>query len=152
MKNKIEIRLYKSNDIDEIIQMFKDSISSACKNDYSAQEIEGRINALDRDKLQDSFLNSYSIVAVIDGIIVGFGNIDIENRYLDCLYVIPKFYRSGIASRICEDLESKVSGAISVHSSKTAKAFFLNRGYRLIAEQTVIRNDIKLTNYLLMKY
>lgn len=36
MKNKIEIRLYKSNDIDEVIQMFKDSISSACKNDDSA--------------------------------------------------------------------------------------------------------------------
>ncbi len=152
MKNKIEIRLYKSNDIDEVIQMFKDSISSACKNDYSAQEIKARINALDKDKLQDRFLSSYSIVAVMDSIIVGFGNIDIENRYLDCLYVRPNFYRSGIASRICEELESKVSGAISVHSSKTAKAFFLNRGYSLIAEQTVIRNEIKLTNYLLIKY
>lgn len=65
MKNKIEIRLYKSSDIDEVIQMFKDSISSACKNDYSAQEIEARINALDRDKLQDRFLSSYSIVAVM---------------------------------------------------------------------------------------
>ena len=152
MKNKIKIRLYKSNDIDEVIQMFKDSISGACKNDYSAQEIEAWINALDKDKLQDRFLTSYSIVAVMDSIIVGFGNIDIENRYLDCLYVRPKFYRSGIASRICEELESKVSGAISVHSSKTAKAFFLNRGYSLIAEQTVIRKEIKLTNYLLIKY
>ena len=152
MKSKIIIRLYKSNDIDEVIQMFKGSISSACKNDYSVQEIEARINALDRDKLQDRILNSYSIVAVIDIIIVGFGNIDIENRYLDCLYVRPKFYRSGIATRICEELESKVSGAISVHSSKTAKAFLLNRGYNLIAEQTVIRNEIKLTNYLLIKY
>ena len=152
MKNKIEIRLYKSSDIDEVIQMFKDSISSACKNYYSAQEIEARINALDRDKLQDRFLSSYSIVAVMDSIIVGFENIDIENRYLDCLYVRPKFYRSGFATRICEELESKVSGTISVHSSKTAKAFFLNRGYSLTAEQTVIRNEIKLTNYLLIKY
>lgn len=123
MKNKIEIRLYKSSDIDEVIQMFKDSISSACKNDYSAQEIEARINALDRDKLQDRFLSSYSIVAVMDSIIVGFKNIDIENRYLDCLYVKPKFYRSGFATRICEELESKVSGTISVHSSKRQKHF-----------------------------
>lgn len=152
MKSRIEIRLYKSNDIDEVIQMFKDSMSSACKNDYSAHEIEAWINALDKDKLQSRFLSSYSIVAVIDGIIVGFGNIDIENRYLDCLYVKPKFYRSGIATKICEELESKVSGSISAHASKTAKAFFLNRGYSLIAEQTVIRNDIKLTNYILIKY
>lgn len=123
MKNKIEIRLYKSSDIDEVIQMFKDSISSACKNYYSAQEIEARINALDRDKLQDRFLSSYSIVAVMDSIIVGFENIDIENRYLDCLYVRPKFYRSGFATRICEELESKVSGTISVHSSKRQKHF-----------------------------
>ena len=152
MKSKIKIRLCKSNDIDEVIQMFKDSISSTCKNDYLAQEIEAWINALDKDKLQGRFLNTYSIVAVMDSIIVGFGNIDIKNRYLDCLYVRPKFYRGGIASRICEELESKVSGAISVHSSKTAKAFFLNRGYSLIAEQTVIRNEIELTNYLLIKY
>lgn len=152
MKSRIEIRLYKSSDIDEVIQMFKDSISSACKNDYSVQEIETWINALDRDNLQARFLNSYSIVAVMDGIIVGFGNIDIEKRYLDCLYVKPKFYRSGIATKICEVLESKVLGTISVHSSKTAKAFFLNRGYKLIAEQTVVRNEIKLTNYVLIKY
>lgn len=152
MKSRIEIRLYKNSDIDEIIQMFKDSISSACKNDYSAQEIEARINALDRDKLQDRFLNSYSIVAVMDDTIVGFGNIDIEKRYLDCLYVKPKFYRSGIAAKICEELENKVLGIISVHSSKTSKAFFLNRGYKLIAEQTVVRNQIKLTNYVLIKY
>lgn len=152
MESRIEIRLYKSNDIDEAIQMFKDSISSACKNDYSTQEIEAWINSLDRNKLQDRFLNSYSIVAVMDGIIVGFGNIDIEKRYLDCLYVKPKFYRSGIATKICEELENKVLGTISVHSSKTAKAFFLNRGYKLIAEQTVVRNEIKLTNYILIKY
>lgn len=152
MKSRIEIRLYKSSDIDEVIQMFKDSISSACKNDYSAQEIEAWINALDRDKLQDRFLGSYSIAAIMDGIIVGFGNIDIEKRYLDCLYVRPKFYRRGIATKICEELENKVLGTISVHSSKTAKAFFLNRGYKLIAEQTVVRNEIKLTNYVLIKY
>lgn len=152
MKSRIEIRLYKSSDIDEIIQMFKDSISSACKNDYSAKEIEVWINALDKDKLQDRFLSSYSIVAIMDGIIVGFGNADIEKRYLDCLYVKPKFYRSGIATKICEELESKVLGTISMHSSKTAKAFFLNRGYKLIAEQTVVRNEIKLTNYVLIKY
>lgn len=152
MNSRIEIRLYKSSDIDEIIQMFKDSISSACKNDYSAQEIEAWINALDRDKLQDRFLGSYSIAAIVEGIIVGFGNIDIEKRYLDCLYVKPKFYRSGIATKICEELENKVLGTISVHSSKTAKAFFLNRGYKLIAEQTVVRNEIKLTNYELIKY
>lgn len=134
MNSRIEIRLYKSSDIDEIIQMFKDSISSACKNDYSAQEIEAWINALDRDKLQDRFLGSYSIAAIVEGIIVGFGNIDIEKRYLDCLYVKPKFYRSGIATKICEELENKVLGTISVHSSKTAKAFFLNRGYKLLVE------------------
>ncbi len=151
MENKIEIRLYKSSDIDEVIQMFKDSIESACINDYSEQEINARINAFDKDELQKRFSNSYSLVATIDSLIVGFGNIDIENRYLDCLYVNPRFYRSSIATKICNELENKVSGAILVHSSKTAKSFFINRGYSLIKEQSVIRNNVKLTNFLLIK-
>ncbi len=152
MESKIEIRLYKSSDIDEVIQLFKDSIESACINDYSKQEINAWKNAFDKDKLQNRFLNSYSIVATLDSKIVGFGNIDIENRYLDCLYVKPQFYRSGIATKICNELESKVSGAISVQSSKTAMPFFIGRGYNLIREQVVIRNNVKLTNYLLIKY
>ena len=40
---------------------------------------------------------------------------------------------------------------ITTHSSITARAFFEQRGYRVIQEQTVIRNGISLTNYSMEK-
>ena len=57
-----------------------------------------------------------------------------------------------IASAICDELESSVRGKkITTHSSITAKAFFEHRGYRVIQKQTVIRNGISLTNYMMEK-
>ena len=40
---------------------------------------------------------------------------------------------------------------ITTHSSITVRAFFEHREYRVIQEQTVIRNRILLTNYTMEK-
>ena len=65
-------------------------------------------------------------------------------------------YRSddceGIASAICGELEKSAEGKrITTHASVTAKPFFLNRGYRVIKEQEVIRHGVALTNYVMEK-
>lgn len=68
------------------------------------------------------------------------------------LFVHKNHQHKGIASAICDELEHSASGKkISTHSSITARAFFEHRGYRVIREQTVIRNGISLTNYIMEK-
>ena len=95
------------------------------------------------------FLEHYTLVAVSDDIIVGFGDID-DTGYLDRLFVHKDYQRQGIATALCDMLEVGFN-RITTHASITAKPFFSHRGYRVIKEQQVVRNGISLTNYVMEK-
>lgn len=95
------------------------------------------------------FLEHYTLVAVSDDIIVGFGDID-DTGYLDRLFVHKDYQRQGIATALCDMLEVGFN-RITTHASITAKPFFSHRGYRVIKEQQVVRYGISLTNYVMEK-
>lgn len=89
--------------------------------------------------MEQGVLDSLSIVAVCENMIVGFGNID-ETGYLDRLYVHNDYQNKGIGEKICKTLEGFVKAEkISVYASITAKPFFEKQGYRVIREHTVER-------------
>ena len=91
------------------------------------------------------------IIATDNDEIVGFGDID-SSGYLDRLFVHKNHQHKGIATAICDELESSVTGKkIITHSSITAKPFFEKRGYRVKKEQTIVRNGISLTNFIMEK-
>ena len=96
-------------------------------------------------------MDHYTIVAEENNKIIGFGDVD-NTGYLDRLYVNKNYQRQGIASVICDKLESKInSNRIITHASITAKPFFEHRGYKLIKKQEVKRNGIYLVNYIMEK-
>ena len=105
---------------------------------------------VDLEKWDQSFQEHFSIVAVENDIIVGFGDID-KTGYLDRLYVHKNYQGKGIATAICDQLESKVKENIITHASITAKPFFEKRGYKVVKEQQVERNGIFLKNYIMEK-
>ena len=91
------------------------------------------------------------IIATDNDEIVGFGDID-SSGYLDRLFVHKNHQHKGIATAICDESESSVTGKkIITHSSITAKPFFEKRGYRVKKEQTIVRNGISLTNFIMEK-
>ena len=96
-------------------------------------------------------MKNYSFVAVEDGAIVGFGDID-EGGYLNRLFVHKDHQREGVASAICDALEQAVQNSrIEVHASVTSRPFFEKRGYRVVKEQQVERQGILLTNFVMEK-
>ena len=105
---------------------------------------------MDFEKWNESLQEHFSVVAVDDEIIVGFGDID-KTDYLDRLYVHAAYQGKGIATAICNQLEQAVEGNIITHASITAKPFFEKRGYKLVKEQQVDRQGIFLTNYVMIK-
>lgn len=92
----------------------------------------------------------HTFVAVRDSLIIGFGDID-DSGYLDRLYVHHHYQRQGVATLLCDFLETVVdAGAIiSTHASITAKSFFEKRGYRVVKPQLVERNGVFLKNYVM---
>lgn len=101
---------------------------------------------VDLNKWDQSLREHYSIVAVENEMLVGFGDID-KSGYLDHLFVHADYQGKGIGTMICNQLEQAVSGNIITHASITARPFFEKRGYRVVKEQQVERQGVFLTNF-----
>ena len=145
------IREYQSSDCDKMAELFYNTVHTINAKDYSKEQLDvWATGQIDFKNWDQSFQEHYSVVAVNDGIIVGFGDID-RKGYLDRLFVHTDYQRKGIASDICNCLEQAVQGNIVTHASITARPFFERRGYKVVKEQQVERQGIFLTNYVMIK-
>ena len=147
----MQIRTYQSSDCKEITELFYNTVHTVNMRDYTKEQVDvWAPEEPDLDGWNESLLAHYSIVAVEDNRIVGFGDID-ETGYLDRLFVHKDYQRQGIASALCDQLEQAVPGRIFVHASITARPFFESRGYRVVKQQQVERKGIFLTNFVMEK-
>lgn len=145
---KMYLRKYKSSDCKCLTELFYDTVHTVNAKDYTKEQLDAwapyEIDLIEWDK---SLSEHYSIVAVQDDIVVGFGDID-KSGYLDRLYVHKDYQRQGIATAVCNELEDAVNSfEIFTYASVTAKPFFEKRGYKIVSEQRVVRNGVYLTNY-----
>lgn len=148
----MEIRKYTSGDLYEILKLFGDTVCAVNVRDYSPEQIGAWVSNIDAQGWDSSLNAHYSLVAVIDGKIVGFGDMD-ASGYLDRLYVHADYQRRGIAAAICGRLEQYAASInankIVTYASITAKPFFEKRGYVVVMEQQVERAGVLLTNYVM---
>ena len=146
------IRRYEHKDCEHLINLFYHTVHTINAKDYSQEQLDVWAgDKIDLETWNRSLSKHYTVVAVENNIIVGFGDID-KSGYLDRLYVHKDCQRQGVATAICDQLEQEVRvSKITTHSSITARPFFAQRGFRVVKEQQVIRNGIALTNYLMEK-
>ena len=145
------IREYQSSDCEVLAELFYNTVHMVNKKDYTKEQLDvWATGIIDLEKWNQSFEEHYSLVAIDDEMIVGFGDIN-KAGYLDRLYVHSDYQRKGIATAICNQLEQAVQGSIVTHASITAKPFFEKRGYRVIKEQQVECQGIFLTNFIMEK-
>lgn len=146
------IREYLSSDCKELTELFYNTVHTVNAKDYTKEQLDvWATGQIDLKKWNQSLQEHFSIVAVDDGIIVGFGDID-KSGYLDRLYVHSDYQRKGIATALCDRLESAVQENIVTHASITARPFFEKRGYEAVKEQQVERQGIFLTNFVMIKH
>lgn len=147
----MQLRRYKQSDCRELAELFYNTVHTVNAADYNNEQLNAWATGyVDLEAWNKSLQEHYSIVAVDKGIIVGFGDID-QTGYLDRLYVHADYQGRGIATAICNKLEQSVSSKIVTHASVTAKPFFEKRGYKVIKEQSVERQGVFLTNFVMEK-
>lgn len=145
------IRDYQPSDCKEITELFYNTVHTVNAKDYTKEQLDvWATGQVDLEKWNQSLQEHYSIVAIENEVIVGFGDID-KTGYLDRLFVHADYQGKGIATGICNQLEQTIQGNITTHSSITAKPFFEKRGYRVIKEQQVERQGIFLANFIMEK-
>lgn len=146
------IRKYRPSDCKDLAELFYQTVHSINAKDYTDEQLNAWATGnVDLEAWNRSFSEHFSLVAIKEGVLAGFGDID-RTGFLDMLYVHKDYQNQGIATAICDKLErafqvSKVTTCASI----TAKPFFLHRGYQVIQEQQVIRLHIPLTNYVMEK-
>lgn len=147
----MELRRYQRSDCEELTKLFYNTVHTVKAKDYTKEQLNvWATGQVDLEQWNQSLQEHYSIVAVENEIIVGFGDID-KTGYLDRLFVHADYQGKGIATAICNQLEQVVQGDITTHASITAKPFFEKRGYKVVKEQQVERQGIFLTNFCMEK-
>ena len=149
---KMNLRDYKTSDCTQLAELFYQTVHNVNVKDYTQAQLNAwATGEVDLAEWDASFLKHKTVVAVEGSAIVGFGDMD-GSGYLDRLYVHKDYQRRGIASAICDVLESAVPGKrITTHASITAKPFFLHRGYHVVKAQEVVRHGVVLTNFVMEK-
>lgn len=149
------LRSAKPEDLPVLARLFRDTVRQINRRDYSARQISawsGRWRSL--LERRDFFDELHTLVAVQDGAVVGYGNIT-AGGYLDHLYVHKDLQGQGVATALCDALETYAlaQGAqiLEVHASITARPFFEHRGYRVMEEQTVQVDGVEMNNFRMQK-
>ncbi len=148
----MEIRPYRPEDCREMAELFYQTVHTVNARDYAPAQLDvWATGSVDLQRWNTSFLAHDTLVAVEDGVIVGFADMD-DTGYLDRLYVHKDHQGQGIATALCDLLENAAHVCrMTTHASITARPFFEKRGYRVVREQQVERGGLLLTNYVMEK-
>lgn len=124
------IRLYEPSDCREITELFYGTVHKVNAKDYT----EAQLNAWapenpDIAEWNKTLSGHYSIVAVLDGVIVGFGDTD-GAGYLDRLFVHKDYQHKGIGSALCDNWKNR----------RMVKSLLM---LQLLQERSLKKEDIK---------
>ncbi|MBP3703982.1 MAG: GNAT family N-acetyltransferase [Clostridia bacterium] len=148
----MEIRTYRPDDCAEMAKLFYETVHSVNRRDYTEEQCDAWADGhVDIEKWNVSFLAHRTLVAVEDGRIIGYADMD-DGGYLDRLYVHRDYQGIGTATALCDRLEEEIYAAVyTTHASITARPFFEKRGYKVIREQRVERHGVLLMNFVMEK-
>lgn len=143
------------SDLNEMQELYVDTIKSVCKNDYNPQQIEAWIYGVNnKERWIEVIEKQYVLLAIIENKIAGYGTLK-DGNYIDFFYVHKDFQRQGIADKLLIELEMEAknqhSKIITSDISITARPYFEKKGFVVKAEQKNERLGVELINYKMEK-
>ena len=152
-KDGISLRRYRREDLDGVIEVFQRAVREVASRDYDPDQI-ATWSAVDRAEWDDWRLTRPTWVAILDGRIVGFSDLEADG-HLDMMFVHPDTQRIGVASMLLRQVEAaaRAEGLASIftEASLTARPFFAARGFETIERQEVIADGETFVNFRMRK-
>ncbi|USG61413.1 GNAT family N-acetyltransferase [Sneathiella marina] len=150
------IRPYCASDAQQTARVFYDSVHIGAASFYSLAQRQAWAPEIPKPPLWGQRLaNATTMVAVKNNRVVGFMSLT-GGGMLDLAYVLPAVMGMGVAEdlyrKILEIAQDRDLVALGTEASHMARRFFLKHGWREVTEQTVERNGVELTNFLMAKY
>ena len=108
------IRRYRSEDCRRLTELFYDTVHSVNARDYAPEQLDAWATGQPDLEAWDRSLHAHeSFVAEENGVIIGFGDID-QSGYLDRLFVDKDHQGRGVATALCDALESGHLGGVAL--------------------------------------
>ncbi|WP_273852631.1 GNAT family N-acetyltransferase [Guptibacillus spartinae] len=154
----MKIRNYHHNDLNQIIELFLQTIQYVNRKDYSLIQIAAWTNSkptLTRTSIwKEEFKRNFTYVAEREGDILGF--IDLTaTGHLERLYIHHKFQRQGIATELLSKVEKTAKEhnimKLSTEASITARPFFERHQFNVVKDQTIVIDGVPMINFLMSK-
>jgi putative acetyltransferase len=152
----LKIRLFESQDAEQIAQLFHETVREVNIQDYSSNQV--KVWAPDDIYFRnwvEVCSSRFTFVADDEGIIAGFGELETDG-HIDCFYCHKNYQRRGVGSQIYQAIEAKANelslSRLFVEASITAKPFFQRQGFSVLKEQEVTRRGETFINYVMEKF
>jgi len=150
-----KIRQANLEDLNEMQNLFVETVQSVCENDYTSKQIEIWTSGIKNLERWKGIINEqYCAVAKLDGIMVGFCSLK-DGNYLDMIYVHKDLLKCGIAHKLYEEIEKEARNlkvdSITSDVSLTALPFFERIGFAIVKKNRVVINGTELINYKMLK-
>ena len=105
-------------DIDTIYSLIYASVFELCKQHYSQEKLDSFIHSLPSKVLYYKWLTDRILIVCCDGKnIIGFGQLDPAESFLDAIYVHPEYTGNGVGTKIINYLEG-VASSLKKHEIK----------------------------------
>lgn len=157
MKNdsvELIIRRYRGPDLEEMIQLFRQTIRQVNIQDYTPEQVSAwaqenvDLPARWRQRLE----KNVCFVAEIEGVLVGFAELT-EGRCIHTMFVHQDFQGQGIGSALLKKLEAHFGkGDLWTEASIAAKPFFESKGFIITSVQNKFFNGVYFINFLMQKF
>jgi putative acetyltransferase len=152
----MKIRLFRTQDTEQIAQLFHETVREVNIRDYSNNQVKAWApDDIYFRNWSEVCLKRFTYVADDEGIIVGFGELE-PNGHIDCFYCHKNYQRRGVGSQIYQAIEAKALelglARLFTEASITAKPFFQHMGFSVVKQQQVTRRGETFTNYAMEKF
>jgi len=151
----MNIEEYKSQYVEELAQLFTNTIHKVNKKDYTKEQIESWApSKIDYKKWKNRFEKTKPYIVKNNNTIAGFFEFE-NNGHIDCFYVHHDYQRQGVGnimmSKIVKIAEEKKLDEVFAEVSITAKPFFEKNSFIVERENIAKRDNIELVNYIMRR-
>jgi putative acetyltransferase len=151
----MKIRDYQTDDTQQIMDLFYETIHEINIQDYSqVQVVAWAPKETNYEEWKERLSSRITQVAEEDRMIIGFAELE-DDGHIGCFYCHKDFIGRGIGSLLFKAVEARARklGAIKLFAevSITALPFFERKGFQVIKEQEVVVRGISMKNYAMEK-
>lgn len=152
----LNIRKFTDGDATATAQVYFDAVRLGTTEYYDERQRKAWAEKVpDTDVWRERLQSQHSFVAQLDARLVGLMTLD-DHGHIDLAFVVPDLIGKGVARALYEKIEAEAVrrgiGRLDTEASYLAQRFFKRQGWSVIRQQSVVKGDVSLTNFVMEKH